>query len=362
MLICIGDGIRDSLINEKCPALVNLCESLNLETNYNFTPYDVVYFIRHVSIAIGCKNACAHCFSDAPLKVTQTSLPGFCKIINEIGYILKQTNEPLSFFHLGASNDPASIKNYYTYLETWRNAMPDFQTIKVFTHGWMLEEEDQAMEFENFLQVIDKYENIKIVISFNEFSSQARKDWNLYVENVVENLTRIVNVVGKNRIRVEVFYTPHRKICKPHSTLQYWRNRVFLDKSISLNEMIGYCNNSHDPCTNCLKVTTGILDVFLKSQLSASDLIDMTRDCDSIFPGGRGKQFFKKLPKEYIQMGLEIQEQRVLYSLKNYKHKYNGLIINPDGTASLVDYQGFVIGKSINGGKKVISYMSIENT
>lgn len=345
-----------------CPALVSLCETLNLETNYNFTPYDVIYFIRHVSIAIGCKNACAHCFSDSPLKVSQTSLLGFTKIINEIGYILKQTNKPLSFFHLGASNDPASIKNYYKYLETWRCAMPHFQTIKVFTHGWMLEDESQTMEFDNFLRVIGKYKNIKIVISFDEFSSLARRDWSRYIKNIAENLIRIVNVVGKNRIRVEVFYTPHRKICKPQSTLQYWRDRVSEDKTISLKEMIEYCNTSLDPYANCSRVTSGILNVFSKCSLSSSDLIDMTRDCDSIFPGGRGKQLFKNLPEEYHQIGLEIQERKVLYSLKNYKYKYNGLIINPDGTACLVNYQGFIMGALINDGNKVIPYMSIANT
>ena len=350
-----------SSINETCPALVNLCEILNLETNYCFTPYDVIYFIRHVSIAIGCKNACTHCFSDSPLNVTQTSLLGFKKFINEIGYILKQTNKPLSFFHLGASNDPASIKKYYTYLETWRKALPDFQPIKVFTHGWMLEDGSQAIEFNNFLNVIGKYQNIKIVISFDEFSSLARKDWNHYVDNIAENLLRIVNAIGKDRIRVEVFYTPHRKICKPQSTLQYWRDSVLQDKSISLNEMIEYCNDQHDSFINCSKVTSGILTVFSKCKFSASDLIDMTRDCDSIFPGGRGKQFFKNLPREYKQMGLEIQEQKVLYSLKDYKYKYHGLIIYPDGTACLVDYHGFAIGKYINSGKKAIPYMSIEN-
>lgn len=268
----------------------------------------------------------------------------------------------MSFFHLGASNDPASIKNYYKYLETWRKALPDFQTIKVFTHGWMLEDGDQAVEFDNFLRVIDKYENIKIVISFDEFSILARRNWKHYVENIAENLSRVVDVVGKNRIRVEVFYTPHRKICKPQSTLKYWRDQVQLGRSISLNEMIEYCNTSHDEYSNCLRVTSGILKVFSKCKLSSNDLIDMARDCDSIFPGGRGKQFFKNLPPEYNQMGLEIQEQRVLYSLKDYKYKYNGLIINPDGTACFVDYHGFIIGKNINSGNKVIPYMSIENT
>lgn len=351
-----------SSINETCPALVNLCKTLNLETDYIFTPYDVIYFIRHVSIALGCKNACTHCFSDAPLNVTQTSLLGFNKIINEIGYVLKQTNKPLSFFHLGASTDPASIKNYYTYLETWRKALPGFQPIKVFTHGWLLENESQSIEFDNFLSVIDKYQNIKIVISFDEFSSLARRDWNHYVDNIAENLSRIVNVVGKKRIRVEVFYTPQRIICKPQRTLQYWRDRVLHDKSISLNEMIEYCNDHPDSYTNCSKVTSGILKVFSKCKFSAVDLIDMTRDCDSIFPGGRGKHFFKDLPQEYNQTGLKIQEQRVLYSLKDYKYKYNGLIINPDGTACLVDYHGFIIGESINSGNKVIPYMSIEKT
>lgn len=341
-----------------CPALVNLCETLNSETSFKFTPFDVVYFIRHISIAIGCKNACAHCFSDSPFKVTQTSLSGFQRIINEIGCILKQTNERLSFFHLGASNDPASIRNYYKYLEAWRRAMPDFQTIKVFTHGWMLEDGSQTVEFDNFLRVIDRYNNIKIVISFDEFSLLARKDWNLYVQNIAENLTRIVNVVGKSRIRVEVFYTPHRKICEPQSTLQFWRERILADKSISLNDMIENCNVSHESYADCSRVTTGILEVFSKCKLLASDLIDMTRDCDSIFPGGRGKQFFKNLPEEYSQMGLRIQEQRVLYSLKNYKHKYDGLIINPDGTCQLVDYHGYKIGKVLNNGKPIISYMN----
>lgn len=345
-----------------CPALVNLCETINSETEYNFTPYSIVYFIRHISIAIGCKNACAHCFSNSPLKVTQTSLDGFQRIINEIGYILKQTNEPLSFFHLGASNDPDSIKNYYQYLEIWRRSMPDFQTIKVFTHGWMLVDGSQIVEFENFLHVIEKYENIKIVISFDEFSLLARKDWNLYIKNIVKNLTRIIDIVGKNRVRVEVFYTPHRKICNPSSTLQYWRDHVLSDNELSLCNMIRYCNDNSDQYTNCSRVTSGILEVFLESNLSSFDLIDMTRDCNSIFPGGRGKQFFKNFPEEYIKMGLEIQEKRVLYSLKNYIHKYNGLIINPDGTACLVDYHGFVLGKSINEGNKVIPYMTIENS
>ncbi len=172
--------------------------------------------------------------------------------------------------------------------------MPDFQTIKVFTHGWMLVDGSQIVEFENFLHVIEKYENIKIVISFDEFSLLARKDWNLYIKNIVKNLTRIIDIVGKNRVRVEVFYTPHRKICNPSSTLQYWRDHVLSDNELSLCNMIRYCNDNSDQYTNCSRVTSGILEVFLESNLSSFDLIDMTRDCNSIFPGGRGKQFFQR--------------------------------------------------------------------
>ena len=345
-------------INEKIPGLVNLCNVLNSETNYNFTPRDVIYFIRHVSIAIGCKNACSHCFSNAPLSVTQTSLQGFQKIINEIGYVLKQSNKSLSFFHLGASNDPASIKNYYKYLEVWRNSMPEYQTIKVFTHGWLLFDNFQQEEFELFLKVIKKYNNIKVVISFDEFSLLARNNWSLYIHNIVENLSRIVSVVGKNRVRVETFYTPHRKICEPQCTLQYWREQTMLDKTISFDYMINCCNRYSNGKNTCSKVTNGILQVFSDTNLLPSDLIDMCRDCNSIFPGGRGKRFFKDLPEEFIQMGLDVQEQNVLYSLKDYIYKYNGVIINPNGTVNLVDYYGFVLGKPLNGGKKVIPYMS----
>lgn len=349
-----------STINDKCPGLVNLCNVLNSETNYHFTPWDIIYFIRHVSIAVGCKNACTHCFSNAPKVVSQTSLLGFQKIINEIGYILEQNDKSLSFFHLGASNDPASIKEYYKYIELWRNSMPNNQTIKVFTHGWLLFDGFQLEEFERFLNVIKKYSNIKVVISFDEFSLLARDNWSLYLYNIVENLRKIVSVIGKSRIRVETFYTPHRKICKPQATLEYWRKQVQLDKTISFEKMIRCCDRYNEHKT-CSKVTSGILKVFADAHLLPSDLIDMSRDCNSIFPGGRGKRYFKDFPEEFMQMGLDIQEQKVLYSLKDYIYKYNGLIINPDGTANLVDYHGFIVGKCINGGEKVIPYMSTIN-
>lgn len=348
-----------SFIVDNCPALSALCNVLKAETEYNFTPYDVIYFIRHVSIAIGCKNACSHCFSNSPSKVEQTSLEGFQRIINEIGYILKESDKPLSFFHLGASTDPASVKNYSQYLEAWRMAMPENQTIKVFTHGWHLTVTDQRREFVKFLDVLKNYQNISVVISFDEFSSFARNDWNKYLENIVMNLIAITSVIGKHRVRIEAFYTPERKECNPQCTLQFWREFVMTNTSISFKEMMNICDKFTNIHPNCSKVTSGVLKVFKDCRFVPLDIADMTRDCESIFPGGRGKNYFKDLSEDYIQMGLSVQEKKVLYSLSEYEHKYNGLIINPDGSAQLVDYYGFVLGKFLNKGQKIISYMSI---
>ena len=85
----------------------------------------------------------------------------------------------------------------------------------------------------------------------------------------------------------------------------------------------------------------------------------MSRDCDSIFSAGRGKQFFEGKQDSAKEKGLEIQENRVLYSLKDYSHKYDGVIINPDGTCQIVDYHGYKVGKYLNNGNPVIPYMSI---
>ena len=175
--------------------LNQLCETLNNELGYSFNIYDVVYFIRHVSIAVGCKNGCLHCFSDSPNIISQTEIGGFSRIIKEIGNVVDINKKDLSFFHLGAANDPAYVKDYYKYLEIWRNAMPHYQMIKVFTHGWNLKNDKHRGEFEKFLGVLQSYNNIKVVISFDSFSRFAQLQWNDYIENTAKLLKKIINII-----------------------------------------------------------------------------------------------------------------------------------------------------------------------
>lgn len=340
--------------------LTQLCEALNSELGYSFTINEVVYFIRHVSVAIGCKNACSHCFSNSPLSVSQTSLSGFKIIINEIGEIVTRNNKGLSFFHLGAANDPAYIKDYYKYLLEWRDAIPNFQLIKVFTHGWNLFDTSQQIEFNKFLEVIQKYDTIKVVISFDSFSNFARKDWDKYIYNISQNLREIVSCIGCDRIRVEVFYSPERITCNPELTLDFYRNLLINGCNLTIEDIITKieCAGLNDVCS---KITLGVLNVFKYCNLDAPKLISMTRDCESIFPAGRGEQYFKTASEDIRNKGLEIQENKVLYSLKDYCHKYNGVIINPDGTCQMVDYHGYKVGRILNDGKPIIPYMSLIN-
>ena len=339
--------------------LNQLCETLNNELGYSFNIYDVVYFIRHVCIAVGCKNGCLHCFSDSPNKISQTELGGFSRIIKEIGNVVDINKKDLSFFHLGAANDPAYVKDYYKYLEIWRNAMPHYQMIKVFTHGWNLKNDKHRGEFEKFLGVLQSYNNIKVVISFDSFSRFAQLQWNDYIENTAKLLKKIINTIGKERVRMEVFYTPERLDCSPEKTLEYWRSISKTENVPSIQQIIKQIDDDYDIKHSCSSITKGALKVFDNCGLTTTDLIDMSRDCDSIFSAGRGKQFFEGKQDSAKEKGLEIQENRVLYSLKDYSHKYDGVIINPDGTCQIVDYHGYKVGKYLNNGNPVIPYMSI---
>lgn len=341
--------------NLNYPGLNALCKYLNAETDYHFDIISVVFFIRHISVATGCYNACIHCFSNSPQQITQTSLDGFKILINEIGSVLSKIQKQLSFFHLGASTDPSSIYNYYKYLELWREAMPNFQILKVFTHGWWLYDSKQLEEFERFIEVVSRNLNIKIVISFDLFSLHARKDWNKYLDNISQNLSAVLKSIGKERVRLEVFYTPDRFYCDEKFTLQFWREQV-IGNEIPFKKMMSICNTSSDNI--CAKVTSGVLYVLSKSGLAPIDLIDMTRDCGCVFPSGRAKNLFEGFSDDDKIEGLRIQERNVLYSLKEYEYKYNGVVIYPDGSAQLVDYLGFKLKGFLNDANPIIPYMT----
>jgi hypothetical protein len=338
-----------------------LCECLNDEMGYNFTLCDVVYFIRHVCIAEGCHNACAHCFANAPYQIKQTDLYGYERIMNEIGRILCLNKQPLHFFHMGASTDPAYVNSFAEYLKVWMKSFPRFQQIKIFSHGWYLDIPEQRSEFSRIVQVVNEQhrDNLKFVLSFDHFSALAKKNRQQYQENFLHNLLSLTSAFGKRRVRVEVFYTPRRIHCETHLTLQYWIEEVKRGYSGSFLDMINECKScSNEVDIDCAEVTSDILSIFSNAGFKPVDLIEMTRDCNSIFPAGRGIVFFDKC-QEDKEIGLTIQKKRVLYSLEDYKYKYDGVIITPEGRVQMVNYSGYQLGKFLNNGERIIDYMSV---
>lgn len=341
------------------PGLLNLCHHINKDVQIKFSVFDVVYYIRQLSIAYGCHNACSHCFSNSPVRISQTNLDGFQRIINEIGNVIACTHKALSFFHLGASTDPATVLNYSHYLKAWCNSMPEFQPIKVFTHGWNLLNVDQEKEMMQTLDVAKQRQGLKFVLSFDEFSLMARNNWEEYLVNVCKNLRNIIRAEGKSKVRIEVFYRPERNKCSTKCTLQYWRDALSINNQISFDEIINQCMNHTGALDlSCRKTTIGIIKVFQMAGLKPIDLIDMSRDCNMVFYAGRAKQLYTEQFTEDIQTGIEVQKTKVLYSLKNYEYRYDGIIIYPDGSARLVDYEGFKLKKFINNGDRVIPYMT----
>lgn len=342
------------------PGLSKLCDSLEREMGYHFSIADVVYFIRHICIAEGCKNACSHCFSNAPDKVIQTDLKGYSSIMDEVGRVVASTGRPLRFFHMGASTDPAFVKGFSDYLQVWLERFPSFQPVKVFSHGWPLFDNHYSEEFDQMARLLRscERENLRIVLSFDHFSRLARENRSLYLSNIRDNLFRLVSLLGKERVRVEVFYLPERNHCNATCTLQYWIDRVKEGYAGSFREMVSDCQSHVAPVDlECASVTVDLFTIFETAGLSPKDLIQMSRDCDSIFPSGRGNRFFG-VSQDDRQHGLDIQKQKVLYALEDYKYKYDGVIIAPNGSAQMVDYWGYHLGKRLNGGNSLIDYMS----
>lgn len=343
------------------PHVCTLCHYVNKKGNYHFIPSEIVYFIRQLSIAHGCKNACSHCFAAAPNVIEQTQLEGFKNVINEIGSIIAQNNKALSFFHLGASTDPASVRNYAEYLKEWIAAFPKFQKIKIFTHGWSTTDQIEEDELRRTISIIQQAKrDIRIVISFDCFSMKARTNWDDYVDNICKNVKIIIENLGSDVIRIEAFYPPARNEADSRFTLEYWRN-IFKhnNQKNTLQEAMQLLSKYEDD-NQCAKVTRGVLTIFHRCGISCSEIFDKTRDCEMIFNSGRGMSLFTNSEKTVIDKGFEIQKRRVLYSLKNYCYGNQGLIIYPDGSVRMVDYEGYVLGEWINDRNPVLHCLRVK--
>lgn len=341
------------------PNLCNICHHLNKFDSYHFAPFEVIFFIRQLSIAYGCLNACSHCFSAAPKIIQQTDLTGFNMIIREIGLALNRMQSPLLFFHLGAATDPAYIENYASYLKSWANAFPSFQKIKIFTHGWQLDTVKGHKEFIDTLKtIVDTTHDIKFIISFDCFSNRASTNWESYIDNVCNNVQEIIKQLGKDSIRMEVFYPPSRINADPKTTLEYWRLYYSVVKTYSYKYAFDILSQ-YDDDDICARTTIGVLTILERCGIPSNDLSTMTRDCEMIFNGGRAKSWFKEESESAIEKGYEIQKRRVLYSLDGYCFGNNGLVIYPDGRARIVNYEGFELGAWLNEGNQVLHCFKI---
>lgn len=335
-------------------ALTILCNFLNEEFGYSFTPESVVFFIRQLSIADGCGHSCSHCFSNSKREITQTRLDGFARIIQEIGHTLIAQQSHLDFFHLGASCDPAYIQEYHNYLKVWIDNFPNDHIIKVFSHGWDLSNSQMKDDLQNTLSEATHAQNpnVRFILSFDPFSKLARSNWSQYIENMSNNLRLIESYVGKEKVRLEVFYPPERNLVNEQQTLQYWRDCI-TNTAINFEHIFPQIERFGQNA--CSRITVGALEVLQRSGFNATDIPNMVRDCNIIFPAGRGIQHFSN-PTD-MKIGLNVQKSHVLYSLDNYKYKYNGVLIYPNGSARLVDYYGFRLGNWLNNGNPVIPYL-----
>lgn len=319
------------------------------------------YAVRQVHLALRCQHACAHCFSSAPPRGPQMSLKGFSRLAREFGEAAQRVGKPYGFLFLGSATDPSSVEKYATYQDAWLAALPSFSPIRVYTHGWILEREQQRQEFDKFLDSLargrDKVESVNL--SMDGFSSLARTDWVRYRENMIENLIGVSKVLPRSRILLEFLFPPDYGLVSPRATLSYWK---VLAKEADAQGSL------ESAFRHFIRGGTGLSDLSrdlfaLVEPLGAAvgwtlkETLSRTRDDGVPMSFGRGRSLLENFPQQVKDAGLQSHRAKSWKRLDPVGELRGGIQLYPDGRCRLVDYDGYRLGAWLANGRRVIPYL-----
>lgn len=350
--------------NTPLTGLTMLAQALRRETNWMVTPERAVYYIRQLHLGTGCFHQCSHCFAQPSVVLRQATLSSFCRIAGEIGAALYHTGKPLSFLHLGASSDPSAIEEYYRYLITWVSALPEWQPVKIFTHGWLLADASQRSEFQAVIRVLNQVrDRIQTqAISVDNFSTLARADWSGYLTNVAENLRGFARVLPRSALKLQVHFPLERLYCAELVTLQHWRDRALRGEELPnaryLSEHLEA--EADEQSAECAFLTAGVFRIGAMAGFTSTETALMARDGGVPFATGRALTFYEGRHQADSERALAIQREQTLKPLESFERGTHGVVIQPDGRVRFVDCVGYQLGSWLNDGGAVFSYMTTE--
>lgn len=350
--------------HERLSGLTMLADLLQREVGWAVTPERAAYFIRQLHIGTGCLHQCSHCFAQSPTVLRQATLSSFRRLAAEIGIAVRRIGEPLPFLYFGASSDPSAIENFDCYLLTWVKSMPSWQSVKVFTHGWLLADANQRNEFTKVLKLFKRIcDRVQTgALSVDSFSALARLDWSSYLSNVAENLRGFAQVLPLSALKLQVHFPLDRLRLTGPVTLQYWRDHVLRGEELpddrNLTDRIE--SQVDENSQACARLTSAVFRIGVMAGLTTTETALIARDGGVPFASGRARTFFEGRPQDDADLALKIQREQTLRPLESFEYGSQGVVILPDGRARLVDCEGYRLGNWLNANAPVFSYMKSE--
>jgi hypothetical protein len=324
--------------------------------------HEVPYFVRQIEIAHGCINFCTHCFAAPPQQIEQMDLSGFSLLAKEFGDVARIKQDEYTFLYLGATTDPAVVRNFYRYLEIWIKSLPQWHYVKVYSHGWQLWFSRQKQEYSRLLNILSKYKaRIKTFgLSVDLFSLSARREWVSYLKNLAENLMGLLDALSIEQVKLQITYPLERLDADQEYCIQYYRDKTINSRDFpddkKIDELI--TKGLSTKYEEIARLTKGVFLIGDMAGLSRFQTSYISRDGGIPFASGRARTFYKKSNVHAAQQALESQQEHTLYSLKDYIFGNNGLLIMPNGSLRLVDYLGFKLGEKLKNGEVVVPYLS----
>lgn len=341
--------------------LESLARAIGSFGGHYLSAVEAAYLVRQINIGTGCLNQCDHCFANSSRNLVQMGLSGFMRLAKEFGRAAAIRGDEYSFLFLGCETDPAMIRGFAKYLQTWIVALPAWQSVKFYTHGWDLSSQSQTREFVAVLDILARYcRRIKTInLSIDRFNDRARHDWGAYLANISANLKELLILLPLEAIRLHVMYPIDRLGIGGKHVISYWRKRARTEAPFpSYHDIISTLGAPRSPARrDCSDLTRAVFTIGDMAGLESKSIARISRDGGVPIPAGRARNMFVNHSQADVEKALRRYRIRDLQSIKNSPYGFHGILLMPDGSARWVDYACFRLGKWLDRGKPVIPYL-----
>ncbi|WP_415712922.1 hypothetical protein [Maridesulfovibrio sp.] len=290
------------------------------------------------------------------------TLESFTTIAKEIGIAISNQMRPLTFLFFGASSDPSMIQDFASYLTVWLDSLPAWQQVKLYSHGWNLEDIQEKNELTLLLNVLRAQpDRLKTFgLSVDLFSQKAREDFPSYIHNVSNNLNALYKELCLTKLKIQVTYPIERYYLESSpTTIEYWKE--VYQKYGSLPEIDSMLKQIYQSATENSQKTSKLTGAVIKAGLSAGltkeELITIVRDNKIPFSSGRGKKLYtQNTGADLASYAAKEQKDHALRVLKDNEFDYKGVVIYPNGRTRLLDCRLYELGPWLNNGDPVLPY------